>query len=1233
MKKDHDAAHGRRAAVVHPVLSTAPRALPLGDARLTDRQRIAVVLEGAALLSILERAGRGLAGGWGEAGVAGGRLCLPAHAVSAGRRPGLAQGLLRELLLRLFGSARPAPAAGEVNGAIPADCSDSSDPSDPSDPAAPACSAERADDGGQGRAELSSAAGAVAGRGEARRAARALLEQWWQVLVPVPADLAVEQILAAAPFLWGPAFAAARQALAGEIQGADGGPIAWVAGASARRDRLLAAHGNAAEVAARLAGPSARTWWDLARREESAGRTEAARLAASAALAVHGRFVAALAALGPSRSPAARLQRARCHLQVGRLGAARLLLRRLEEQPLAAAAAIEAAETALRVFANSGEPERLPRWVDRALAAGRSLPRAVGAAAPWRARAHLVAALGAWDRQVPEAMDQHLASARAALSDDPADAPGMAQAWWRYHHACGLRAMAAANGKEVVVHLAQALRRGRRGLARHEAAGLWNDLGIGRVQQGDLAGAERAFLHAQRLFAGCDGPRRATLALHNLAEVRLRRGRIAGVREILARSTAENRRDGNLRGLTQDAELLARYHLVLGQPAEVIAICRQAMERLDRRRFAWRREVLALFLARALGWQGLAAEAAVQLAASTPAALAELEPEERPAVWAAAGQPAQALRTALALESPAAPLWRAVLGEETPPDIAWEALDAIEPYRAARLVFDLERAAAGAGFAPDRWRRAAIVTLRQVGAGAMADWLAACAAGPWEALARYAAQPAGDPRAAALLVRRAGGAGAQLLWRAASPPMAPRALVTAGAVSAGSLGGGANGNDSGGAVDGFAPAAGLAREEETGSAAPDPALTADLPGGRLELLCRQVDPALKACFALVARDLQMASAPAPAMNQSRLQDPALAGAEPARGRSIHEFGPTPRVEGGSPFRAAAPPEHEIAEVSRRERAGRAGTLQTAAAILGSSPAMRAAMERLERVAAADIPVLIRGESGTGKELAARQIHRASQRASAPFLAVNCAAVAESLLLSDLFGHVRGAFTGADRERAGVFETARGGTVLLDEIGDLPLAAQGLLLRVLQEGEVRRLGESLPRRVDVRVLAATHRPLEQAVAAGGFRQDLFYRLKVGAVDLPPLRDRGDDLLELVDELLSRQPYRPVRRLSPAALKRLRRHPWPGNVRELENVLRLASALATGGTIQPVHLDLPAAAAAASPAASYHQQVEALRRRLVGEAIAQCGGRHADAARRLGISRQALSYLVRQLGLRS
>ncbi len=294
-------------------------------------------------------------------------------------------------------------------------------------------------------------------------------------------------------------------------------------------------------------------------------------------------------------------------------------------------------------------------------------------------------------------------------------------------------------------------------------------------------------------------------------------------------------------------------------------------------------------------------------------------------------------------------------------------------------------------------------------------------------------------------------------------------------------------------------------------------------------------------------------------------------------------------------------------------------------ILGESEALLTALERLDRLASSDIPVLIQGETGTGKELAVRQLHHLSARSPQPLVTVNCAALSDSLLLSDLFGHVRGAFTGADRDRAGVFESARGGTVLLDEIGDLPLPAQGKLLRVLQEGEVRRVGESLPRQVDIRIVAATHRDLRSMVEERGFRADLFYRLRVGCLTLPPLRNRGRDVLVLADHFVERSGHT----LTPRARQRLLGHPWPGNVRELRNVLQVAVALSAGTVIDLPDLELPSHGS--RPVHGYHQQVEDFRRELVRAALAASGGQRSAAARRLELSRQALSYLVRRFGL--
>jgi transcriptional regulator with GAF, ATPase, and Fis domain len=319
-------------------------------------------------------------------------------------------------------------------------------------------------------------------------------------------------------------------------------------------------------------------------------------------------------------------------------------------------------------------------------------------------------------------------------------------------------------------------------------------------------------------------------------------------------------------------------------------------------------------------------------------------------------------------------------------------------------------------------------------------------------------------------------------------------------------------------------------------------------------------------------------------------------------------------------------------------AGLAADVPSIAGLTGRSPNFLAALRRAEALAAGRLPVLVRGETGTGKERVARLIHDRSPRAAAAFVPINCAALSETLVLSDLFGHVRGAFTGAERDRPGVFEAARGGTVFLDEVGDLPASAQGMLLRVLQEGEVRRLGESVARHVDVRVVTATHRDLGNLVAQGSFRQDLYFRLAVAEVELPPLRARGDDLWLLIAQFL--EAAAPPARLTDAARLRLREHSWPGNVRELENAVAVAAALSQGAPVDVPHLPrslqrragtLEAAAPAAS--GTYHEQVEDFRRGLIATAVAESGGNLAAAARRLGLTRQALSYLVRQLGLTS
>src|SRR5262249_28690847 len=243
------------------------------------------------------------------------------------------------------------------------------------------------------------------------------------------------------------------------------------------------------------------------------------------------------------------------------------------------------------------------------------------------------------------------------------------------------------------------------------------------------------------------------------------------------------------------------------------------------------------------------------------------------------------------------------------------------------------------------------------------------------------------------------------------------------------------------------------------------------------------------------------------------------------------------------------------------------------AIVGSCAAMREVYKAVGRVAAQDVPVLITGESGTGKELIARAIYQYSARARAPFLALNCAAIPEQLLESELFGHEKGAFTGADRKRIGKFEQVTGGTIFLDEVGDMPLALQAKVLRLLQEQSFERVGGNETIRTDVRLIAATHHDLKADSAEGKFRPDLYYRLGVFTIPLPPLRERGEDLPLLVRHYLrrfSRELGREVQEAAPEALERLRTYPWPGNIRELQSVLKQALLQASGTVLLPAFL---------------------------------------------------------------
>jgi two-component system response regulator AtoC len=308
-------------------------------------------------------------------------------------------------------------------------------------------------------------------------------------------------------------------------------------------------------------------------------------------------------------------------------------------------------------------------------------------------------------------------------------------------------------------------------------------------------------------------------------------------------------------------------------------------------------------------------------------------------------------------------------------------------------------------------------------------------------------------------------------------------------------------------------------------------------------------------------------------------------------------------------------------------------------IVAASPAMIQVLEIVERAAEFKATVLLQGESGSGKEVLARAIHAQSPRRDEAFVAINCAAIPEALLESELFGHAKGAFTGADRSRRGLFAEADGGTLFLDEIGELPLPLQAKLLRVLQEEEVRPVGEAKPRRVDVRVIAATARDLELEVSGGRFREDLFYRLDVVRVKVPPLRERREDIPLLVDHFLGRTRGslgKAVRSIDDDALERLVDYAWPGNVRELENVLERAAILCRGERLAVADLPPNLTAAPAERRSAYRdlslrRARRALEARLIGEALEATGGNRTHAARLLGISHRALLYKLKEYGL--
>lgn len=311
-------------------------------------------------------------------------------------------------------------------------------------------------------------------------------------------------------------------------------------------------------------------------------------------------------------------------------------------------------------------------------------------------------------------------------------------------------------------------------------------------------------------------------------------------------------------------------------------------------------------------------------------------------------------------------------------------------------------------------------------------------------------------------------------------------------------------------------------------------------------------------------------------------------------------------------------------------------------IIGRSDALKRMLGFIETVAPTEATVLVTGESGTGKELVARALHAASARAGKPLVTVNCAALAETLLESELFGHEKGAFTGADRRREGRFVQANGGTLFLDEIGEMPLQLQAKLLRALQQGEIQRVGSDTPITVDVRVIAATNRDLRQEVQEKRFREDLYFRLNVISIEVPPLRRRGEDIPLLAAYFLQRFAERnrkSIKGFSPQAMDSLLRYSWPGNVRELENAVERAVILCNGDLVTGAELPDNIAHAAPQEEGPAQQEslslagmaLELVERRAIEDTMRQTGDNKSEAARRLGITRATLHNKLRKYGL--
>ena len=1047
----------------------------------------------------------------------------------------------------------------------------------------------------------------VAGRGQARKAVRRLLVGWEDTLMEQPATGQVGRILRAAPFLWEDGYRHHRSALVGVHQHAQADPAeietdpvhtaeqvgsragyCWVVGSAAFRDRVLARTREPEALIELVTGRSARSLWRGRPLE-----TESKAAWSPADLVEQGRWGAALARWRkePPLTPLEELAMADCLFSLGQFSEAHQMVRDH------------------RVRARKSRSKPNLRWtlllvrnasqLGQLKVASRALKDLLKREADWSrlsildrydlydSAIRLCANQRNWDevkgwarralrwRGTGQAYGRILA---AGASWDLNDLDGVMRHLqvaieiepeivddWRYQWSLGLLFLVQERSAAAVAAFESALSMSRRSLRVFDAGRLWTELVVARTLDQDLAGAERACRHAIRLLRQCDGPSRTTLTQFNYAELRTRRGRFDGVEEIVHRSIAENALAGNQRGGAMDVALLSRLLMARGELDASERRLRECLDMLgDVDRGGNVRAEVELLLARCLAWLGRSSAAFKALLRAS--ATAERDQER------GGNQDGDSARDS---EVVFERLPKGILEPEELPALLLQA-GAIDAARKAtrglcsesfwnRLI---NAKASPVAVSMEDWRTAT-VGLESYRAGRLIIDALLCGAQVDDEVLRMVSDELKDAGALGLADRVAGHLDGS--WRAVAQFLETQTHSDELEASLRTL-------FSSAGVTGVRIEVDDQREVRTLVVGPggEDCVEQSEGGLRFRFFAPTFDARARAMALLVARVLS--SSPGSGLDASRHGRPGTSSE-----RSLPE------------------------------------------GVIGECDQLLKVYSDLNRLASSEMPLLILGETGTGKESAARSVHDASPRARGPFLPVNCAALDQHLALSDLFGHVKGAFTGADKDRQGVFEAAATGTVFLDEIGDLSMGAQGLLLRVLQEKEVRRVGESTPRTVDVRIVTATLRDLEGQVRDGTFREDLLYRLNTGVVTMPALRERGHDILLLAEHF--RREFGPELKFSDGAQAALVRFAWPGNIRQLQNFVQRGCALAPGPVIGAEHLALEDVV----PLAGWHEWLEDIKRdRLVSE-LKRHDGNQSATARSLGLTRQALSYLVRQLGL--